>query len=121
MKRMLSARVEGPAASAGAAGAAVGAGVLVSYITDGFGWVAALVVALGLFMAFGTYLPERVAATRAGALLDSEWRLALLALILLVASFLAAAWLGATAGFVVFGAAAIALLGAVARGSARHE
>lgn len=78
-------------------------------------------VGLGLFIAFGTYLPERAAATRAGALLNSEWRLALLALILFVASFLAAAWLGATAGFVVFGAAAIALLNAISRGSARSD
>jgi hypothetical protein len=82
IKRLLNPRIEGPTARAAAAGAGVGTGWLVSYVTDGFGWVSALIVALGLFVAIGSYLPERVFATRAGALLESECRLALLALVL---------------------------------------
>jgi hypothetical protein len=121
MKRLVNPRVEGPAARGGAAAAGVSGGWLVSYVTDGFGWLSALIVALGLFVALGSRLPERAFATRAGALLDSEWRLGGLAIVLFVASFIVAGVLGASAGFVTFALAAVVLVGAAARASARRS
>jgi hypothetical protein len=108
-------RVEGPVARAAAAAAGASTAGLVSLLSGGFGWLA-VVGALGVvFLLLGARTPDRLLARWR---LNAAWPLAALALVLLVASFPAAAYLGPGGGLFTFAISMALLIAAAARASA---